>query len=80
MEEALYDTPMFREFVQLDQGEECLLDERTILGFRHLLDARELSLQILATVNAMLTAYRSPYSAQLPQGPSPVWTATAPRS
>ena len=56
MEEALYDTPMFREFVQLDQGEDHLPDESTILRFRHLLEANELSLQILATVNAMLTA------------------------
>ena len=56
MEEALYDTPMFREFVQLDQGQENLPDESTILRFRHLLEAHELSLQILATVNAMLSA------------------------
>lgn len=55
MEEALYDTPMFREFAQIDQGQENLPDESTILRFRHLLEAHELSLQILATVNAMLT-------------------------
>jgi IS5 family transposase len=56
MEEALYDTPMFREFVGLDQGEESLPDESTILRFRHLLEANNLSIQILATVNATLTA------------------------
>jgi transposase, IS5 family len=56
MEEALYDTPMFREFVGLDQGEENLPDESTILRFRHLLEVNDLSLQILATVNATLTA------------------------
>ncbi|MDP3325916.1 IS5 family transposase [Hydrogenophaga sp.] len=56
MEEALYDTPMFREFVGLDQGEENLPDESTILRFRHLLEANNLSIQILATVNATLTA------------------------
>lgn len=56
MEEALYDTPMFREFAGLDVGEDHLPDESTILRFRHLLEAHNLSVQILATVNAMLTA------------------------
>jgi IS5 family transposase len=56
MEEALYDTPMFREFAGLDMGEDHLPDESTILRFRHLLEGHNLSVQILATVNAMLTA------------------------
>jgi IS5 family transposase len=56
MEEALYDTPMFREFAGLDAGEDNLPDESTILRFRHLLEAHNLSLQILATVNATLAA------------------------
>lgn len=56
MEEALYDTPMFREFAGLDMGQDHLPDESTILRFRHLLEANDLSVQILATVNAMLTA------------------------
>ena len=56
MEEALYDTPMFREFAGLDVGEDHLPDESTILRFRHLLEANHLSVQILATVNATLTA------------------------
>ena len=56
MEEALYDTPMFREFAGLDMGEDRLPDESTILRFRHLLEAHNQSLQILATVNATLMA------------------------
>lgn len=56
MEEALYDTPMFRDFAGLDMGEDILPDESTILRFRHLLEANHLSVQILATVNATLTA------------------------
>lgn len=56
MEEALYDTPMFREFTGLDMGEDNLPDESTILRFRHLLERNNLSLQMLATVNATLTA------------------------
>ena len=54
MEEALSDTPMFRQFVELDQGEENLPDESTILRFRHLLEQHNLSLQLLATVYTTL--------------------------
>lgn len=54
MEEALYDTPMSREFVGIDAGEHNLPDESTILRFRHLLEAHNLSLQILAVVNATM--------------------------
>ncbi len=56
MEEALYDMALFREFVGLDAGEDNLPDESTILRFRHLLEAHNLGLQILATVNATLAA------------------------
>ena len=56
MEEALYDTALFREFAGLDMGEEHLPDESTILRFRHMLEAHNLSLQILGTVNAILSA------------------------
>jgi IS5 family transposase len=56
MEEALYDMALFREFVGLHAGEDNLPDERAILRFRHLLEAHNLSLQILATVNATLIA------------------------
>lgn len=62
MEEALYDTPLYREFAGLDMEEYHLPDESTILRFgktpsqRHLLEAHNLSVQILATVNATLTA------------------------
>lgn len=56
MEEALYDTPMFREFAHLDMGEDHLPDELAILMFRHMLDTHDLSSQILATVTATLSA------------------------
>jgi IS5 family transposase len=56
MEEALDDTPMFREFAGLDMGEDNLPDGSTILRFRHLLEQNSLSLQLLATVDATLTA------------------------
>jgi IS5 family transposase len=55
MEEALEDTPMYWQFAQLDPGMTRLPDESTILRFRHLLEANNLSLQIMATINALLT-------------------------
>jgi len=54
MEEALHDMALFREFAQLDPGASRLPDESTILRFRHLLEANELGVQILAAVNAKL--------------------------
>ena len=56
MEDALHDVPLLREFAGLGGWDERLPDESTILRFRHLLEAHDLSLQILATVNATLAA------------------------
>ena len=55
MEEELHERPLYRRFVGLD-GAARLPDESTILRFRHMLETHHLSGQILATVNAMLTA------------------------
>ena len=55
MEEALHDTPLYREFALLDAGNTRLPDESTILRFRHLLETHQLAPQILATVNTLLT-------------------------
>ena len=55
MEEALQDTPVYWQFAQLDPGLTRLPDESTILRFRHLLEANNLSLQIMATINALLS-------------------------
>ncbi len=54
MEEAFFDTPLYREFAQLDQFSR-LPDEPTILRFCHRLEKHKLAEQILATVNALLT-------------------------
>ena len=54
MEEALHDIPLYREFALL--GMTRLPDESTILRFRHLLEAHELSASMLATVNEILQA------------------------
>ena len=54
MEEAFFDTPLYREFVQLDEFAR-LPDESTILRFRHRLEKHKLAEQILAAVNELLT-------------------------
>lgn len=54
MEEALHDVPLYREFAHLDAGISRLPDESTILRFRHLLEANNLSVQLLASINATL--------------------------
>ena len=57
MEEALHDMPVYREFAKLDGVHNRLLDESTILRFRHLLEKHELTTDILRIVNDLL-AYK----------------------
>jgi IS5 family transposase len=54
MEEAFFDTPLYREFAQLEEFAR-LPDESTILRFRHRLEKHKLAEQILVTVNELLT-------------------------
>ena len=54
MEEAFFDTPLYREFAQLEEFSR-LPDESTILRFRHRLEKHKLAEQILQTVNELLT-------------------------
>ncbi len=54
MEEALHDTPLYREFAGLDGWTQRLADETTILRFRHMLQKHKLADQMLATVNDLL--------------------------
>ena len=54
MEESLHDVPLYREFAGLDAGLSRMPDESTILRFRHLLEQHNLSIQLLATINATL--------------------------
>ena len=55
MGEAFFDTPLYREFAQLEEFGR-LPDESTILRFRHRLEKHKLAEQILQTVNELLTA------------------------
>jgi len=54
MEEALFEVPLYREFVGLDTWDRPLPDETTILRFRHLLEKHKLAEQILVVVNDLL--------------------------
>ena len=53
MEEAFFDTPLYREFVGLADNVR-LPDESTILRFRHRLEKHGLAAQMLAEVNTIL--------------------------
>jgi len=53
MEEAFFDTPIYREFAKLDAWGR-LPDESTILRFRHRLEKHKLAEQVLGVVNEML--------------------------
>lgn len=55
MEEALFETPLYRDFTGLT-GTERIPDRVGILRFRRLLEEHQLSLQILATVNSTLAS------------------------
>ena len=58
--QVLHDTPLYCEFAHLDPGATWLTDESTILRFgktpspRHLLEEHNLSIQLLAIINATL--------------------------
>src|SRR6266513_3372187 len=41
-EEALYDSPLMRQFAQIDLGNEPVPDETTVCKFRHLLEQHQL--------------------------------------
>lgn len=54
MEEAFFDTPLYREFAHLQEFER-VPDESTILRFRHRLEKHKLANAILEEVNALLS-------------------------
>ena len=56
MEEALHDTPLFREFAGVGGWSDRVPDETTILRFRHLLEKHKLAPEILKSVNELLSA------------------------
>ena len=55
-EEALYDIQSMRSFCGLELGRDAIADETTILNFRHLLEAHDLTKAIFAAVAEHLEA------------------------
>jgi transposase, IS5 family len=53
-EDALYDVALFREFAQIDLGEERVPDATTLLRFRRLLEDNKLGRSLFEHVNALL--------------------------
>jgi IS5 family transposase len=55
LEDALYDSQALRTFAGIDLGTGVVPDATTLLKFRHLLERHELTKQVFAEVNAMLS-------------------------
>ena len=55
-EDALYDTPGFREFCRIDLGRERVPDATTLLHFRHLLERHQIGAALFAKVGELLQA------------------------
>lgn len=56
MEEALYEVPLYCQFVGIDLAVDTVPDETTICKFRHLLERHRLADTFLEAINAELTA------------------------
>jgi IS5 family transposase len=54
VEDALYESPVLREFVGIDLGREPVPDETTIMRFRHLLEEHGLGRALFEVVNDVL--------------------------
>src|SRR2546430_1846313 len=54
LEDALYDSQALRTFAGIDLSMEAVPDATTLLKFRHLLEAHDLTRRIFAEVNALL--------------------------
>ena len=54
VEDALYDSQSLRQFLSIDLSHESVPDATTLMGFRHLLEANNLTQSLLIEINAML--------------------------
>ncbi len=54
VEDALYDSQSLRQFLSIDLSHESVPDATTLMGFRHLLEANNLTQTLLIEINAML--------------------------
>lgn len=54
VEDAIYDSQALRNFMDIDLGRHSVPDATTLMGFRHLLEAHDLTQALLVEINAML--------------------------
>jgi transposase, IS5 family len=54
LEDALYDSQAMRSFAGIDLGSEAVPDATTLLKFRHLLEAQELTRRIFEEIGSLL--------------------------
>lgn len=54
IEDAIYDSQAIRGFVGIDLTRESVPDATTLLKFRHLLEARDITRQMFDTINGHL--------------------------
>jgi IS5 family transposase len=54
LEDAIYDSQAMRSFAAIDLGVEAVPDATTLLKFRHLLEANDLTRQLFQAVSALL--------------------------
>ena len=54
VEGAIYDAQALRNFMDIDPGRHSVPDATTLMGFRHLLEAHDLTRALLVEINAML--------------------------
>lgn len=54
MEDAIYDSQALRNFMGIDLCRKSVPDATTLMGFRHLLEANDLTKAMLVEVNVML--------------------------
>jgi IS5 family transposase len=57
-EDAIYDSESMRRFAKVEQAEDVVPDETTILRFRHILEKNGLTAAILETINRLLAERR----------------------
>ena len=54
VEDAVYDSQALRQFLNIDLSQQSVPDATTLMGFRHLLEAHNLTQAMLVEINAML--------------------------
>jgi transposase, IS5 family len=54
VEDAVYDSQALRQFLSIDLSQQSVPDATTLMGFRHLLEAHNLTQAMLIEINAML--------------------------